>query len=497
MAINYDILVYIMTFLRIVKRGSLFALMKTCRILYTAGAPYLLAGQVNFDGKPDQMESFNCFMHQNLALRGSFIRRIHLNVPDLWEDNIYEDSYDYQTDILQRSSEVLKHCSRLQHLEILGSEDWLSMGRRLGPALASLVDVEYVMFGGKGDRTDGLLRITNWPLKAMCISFAYDDASDGDYKGDPRTLLRHVYDLKEVHVEWLDFGPEGEGETFPHLETFSVEFWGDIGMRPLLESFPKLRNLRIYAAVSELQAMDEIRLVAIRHRNIQAQVSHRWSHLDYVEGELVAVYLLAPQCHIAHLNIPLPSDDDAQRYWFAVIGDARPIRLTFYVSFKNYQPIILQKLTPPSFPIPTTHLDLTLSMSFSPASMEDVETNILDFLGSLSLTFLQVTLEWTPTPDSMRYFPRDIAEDRFAEYFDKLEPAAFASRLVRYTRTLQYIILGLPRCKDLLYWRVEQGGSGPTLVPMSKAEGQLMRERQMPKQKSELDRFDIFDVQPN
>lgn len=126
-------------------------------------------------------------------------------------------------------------------------------------------------------------------------------------------------------------------------------------------------------------------------------------------------------------------------------------------------------------------------------------------LEDAQLSVFRLRFDWDPNDRAYPILPGVSrkwaieAMQRTRKYFKKLNPHALASRIMKhernYPKKLRYIALDLPYHDDTSCWKVIQDENGLHEVrPMSKQEGEVMLEKELPEFKSKLDISDRWRV---
>lgn len=97
-------------------------------------------------------------------------------------------------------------------------------------------------------------------------------------------------------------------------------------MGPLLDAFPNIRHLHLQYN-EDYDFLSAERMETIRQTSFDAQIMHssRWPSLAFYSGDVPSLYMLALQCHIAHVDILL---NEKLEYFHVALQAAMPERLT-------------------------------------------------------------------------------------------------------------------------------------------------------------------------
>ncbi|KAK7682646.1 hypothetical protein QCA50_014446 [Cerrena zonata] len=461
-SLNYDILINIMSFLTAIRRGLLFAMMKTCRTLYNAGTLYMLEDGVRLSGHISNMYSFNNFMLQNRAVRCSLVRRLSLNSSSGWTDwcpDTPEERSQFEGKVLQDFCQIIQGCRNLRHLELAFFEGWLSPPKCVAmvwPTFSSIRTLEYV-FVQRHDPIEQLLPMWADSLKWLCISTLSNSVmvEPVDAAEDPRLPIRSLHNLKALSLEFPGFSSEHRALRCPQLEALSIDKWNLIEIEHLIGSFPNIRNLHFRDPNLDswgLGSLDATRAHNIDWQSVQNQ---RWPNLSYFYGSARALYTLAPQCKITHVNIALP--DNNYHHLNPILQDTMPSQLTLFIHLDSDLTVI------PTFPeaidLPLTHLDLIIEVR-APYSLEELHQfllPLLDHIGSRLTTF-RLTLQ----------FKQQLILWYFWDIMEGTSSTPFAENIVRNMMALDILILDIPfqKPEKVSYWKVERVPSEASATPI-------------------------------
>ena len=349
------------------QRGrDLSAFMRTCWDFYNASISHTLSGTVVIKSWPKHMASFTKFIKNDITQRSMLLRNLEIEPPWGWSHWDSEGSdREQEPRILQEFTTVLQQASRLCCIQLMGSEGWLELCPGLGSIIPSLPSLNALYVSGSNERTAALLNSCKDSIRVLGISFAVGDTFRKYDRADPRLMLGIVPSVEEFAVKRLTLrqGEEEEDNIVAiNIRTLRIEEWdgcGFVDMRPLIRTFPNIRNLLLYPGTLLDYPAELSRRRAV---NITAQAGKKWQNLDYCEGELAALYALAPRCRIAHLNIDLNSY--VYDYLPDVMQDARPSRIHHRFSLGFESSIDdLSNIAPPLTDCTTvTHLELTFEV---------------------------------------------------------------------------------------------------------------------------------------
>ncbi|KAK7676006.1 hypothetical protein QCA50_021041 [Cerrena zonata] len=465
-------------------------MMRTCRTLYNAGAPIILA-EVKLRGNPRHIKSFNSFMLRNLLFRCSFLRELTLRSPKNWSQDVSSERFKSESRILEDFAEIIKGCQNLRHLVLMSSEEWITMHCSIGCAFASLYDLPSVLVDGGGEYTTEVLRLWEHGLKSLCISFDGLETNDRNTQGDPRPLIHNLRNLKELHVKFLDFQPEHDTMEH-HLETLSIELWFPAEIDPLVRSFPQLRNLHFRPLADYNAQEDDVTIAATRENNLILQGDLHWKILSYYAGDVIGLYMLAPQCPISHLDIYL---DECPQHFHEIFRDAMPSRLTLRIEDTITPSMLTTSMpSPMELPIPLTHAQLYVETLYhhGTISLEDSLRSLFTFIGNIGSKLTALMVEWS----DLRSGPDDTDTlVRFWGNFRNMSPTSLAYDVVRNTKILKYLILHIPFQERALYWKVERAHPDATVIltPLITTEEIDIAKGEFSEVTCGLDRFNRFD----
>ena len=247
--LNYDILIYIMDFLRQPSlnddtHGSLFSMMRTCRTLYDAGTPIILHSDIQLNGEASQIEAFNAFMLRDCSHRCSFVRVLMLFEPRNLHTNVLQNNTDRsQGDTLREFAHVIQNCHNLKHIILYEPDLWFLAEPRLALAFASLRKVETaaVMKVPHAFAIGGLLQWSN--LKSIELGFGGREDDTQRSFGDPRVHLEGLADVDTLCVQNMELYPDYDDRCFPKIQSIDIDNWRGLETDVLARSFPNLRYL--------------------------------------------------------------------------------------------------------------------------------------------------------------------------------------------------------------------------------------------------------------
>lgn len=422
-----------MRFLRWKK--DLLAMMQTCQSLYRAGVPQLLRMvevyllERTTKGPPNLMISFCLFITPDLHLRGSLVHQLKL--PEPWDPERYAD-------IIKTFASVVRHLSNLKLFEIDGCESWLHLDDSLLPALSSLQSLKEVRITSRAKQYPNSYNMVQFlqenysPVEFLNVSISYD----GD-RHNPFQLFRNFSSTLQI----LDFNTATFSVidvVYPRLKTFLLHLLtiDEIVIEPFLVSLPNLTSLSLGSILGSANGQD---INELRRDNIHAQRARKWSQLDIICGEVMALYVLGLQCHVHHLmERGSPLRESSLWMWETVVEDTQPKAITLRVGFCNFDVDDVPLVVPPRARANVTHLQLNLDFNYAEVDIDEAMESTFVLLRSLPLVFLRLGLEWTD-------FDRqdEVDTDPVPIYINKIDanPEAFVHRIADCVSSLKTFLL--------------------------------------------------------
>ncbi|KAI0070442.1 hypothetical protein K474DRAFT_1670071 [Panus rudis PR-1116 ss-1] len=454
--LNMDVLVDIMRFTapKHSAKTTFLNMMKTCRTLYSAGLPFLLAHvDILLPDRStlDNLASFCGFVELDKSHRCQFIQSILISLRGINEGPRTQLS-QAQIKTLERFSAILGCCHNLRSLTLPDSEAWLYYGSRCIPeALSTLaclrkLQLVFTFDASHFENTARLLSMLRVPLRKVAL-FRQGESGQ-DVIGDPLAmLLNHRTTLECVH-----FGPcklEPTTLLYPKLRTLALgcaridQHHNDIVMSQIMRSLPNLERLALGKYPSPVSPAARERF---RQNNGRIQRERcMWPRLDILSGHVAILYGWGITCPVRCLQITdyihQPGD-----FYTTVLTDCTPSALCIQIKLGRWGLTVhdLRTLIPAECAQSVTQLSVRFTF---PDDAFDEPDNLLEniyvLLDGLPLTFLNLHLcsweEVRPSRDAGLIMPS--YDWPALVYIQGLNPDILAFRIAECVPSLQYLTL--------------------------------------------------------
>lgn len=315
--LNYDVLLHVLHVQASDKKSDIVPMMQTCKVLQRAGAPLLFRGGVVICQAKALMSFYRFMLSDKTRFR--YLRRLRLGVPELPSDQRIDSAL----------SRVFRRAHELEELHIDHS-DFLDNHPATSMAISELTELKTVslMFGDcrAHDKLRDMLINFQSNVHTLSVSFWHDSRFDDP--GDPITLLEGVAPHLEALLVNHAYFDADNGPQYPRLKLLSCEESCYMySCRPLILAYPNL----VWLEVPEWKETAD-RMVEHRRRvSIVSQQELRWHELGYLEGSLISLYGLAPQCPVTLLRLDVGEEEREASMLPIVLGDSQPVHLVMHV----------------------------------------------------------------------------------------------------------------------------------------------------------------------
>ncbi|KAJ3551419.1 hypothetical protein NM688_g4715 [Phlebia brevispora] len=450
--LNYDVLVSLLSHLDSFQ--DLLSFMSTCRLLRTAGIPYIFETRMEICSDK-KLASLCRFLLADNPRRLGFLKQLAVLT--------YPDSQETVELYLQ----VLKLAERLEEIEV-----WCglpSLDSRIYTTLSNLTTIKTLTIRNLLFREAALLRRMRSPVEKVDISFQYYDQPV-----DPVWLLHKFAPTLETLRVVLGIQQRDTPTTvYPRLHSLVAESCIFEKIGPLIDAFPNLCDLTIFSYRDE-ESIDEVAID--RRANQEAQRSRCWSAMERVLGDVLMLYRLGLNCSVRRLEIPWLESTGADRWtpsfhdmFSAVLSDTRPSTLTLIL-----RPAVFDISQFPAF------------MKAAPESLEKLivttyitgDINAESVIVKYYIDCAHVAAYHTPCPSRQWYDSRRGSAPRDPHptelYLKQASAHQLAQRLLQTSPSLRYFFLELAG-QEMSYWQLDGiSAQGAPVALSAHAAGQVM-----------------------
>ncbi|CAL1709485.1 unnamed protein product [Somion occarium] len=452
MVLNWDVLFLIMEF---VDRCSLLPYVQTCHTLYKAGVPHLL--RVNtpiYFGKHLNVKSFCHFILGEFPSRLRYLREVEFP----------KKFWLRKKDTISQLAEVLRNAPFLEKVTISAAERFFEIGPELGAALREATSIRELSLDGVGDQALSVLTRMRSPLNS--VELCADAVPVADCLDPNKVLASFSSSLRQLKVRWVQF--ENTSIQYPHVHTLSIEDDNFVPMDMLIHVFPNLQSLSITTNTGV--ELDEEEALHIHNENMRAQARLSWPSLNYLEGDVMLLYCLAPTCKVRCLSV-WPSSSDVARL-VQVCKSTRPESIKIYFHMDK---LSVEELRMILRSTDVKHLSATID-AYDVNGLKDIRAYIhqlRDLFQTLTITTLYFRFIWHPTPTEWfrtEHFETENDDESslvaplrtpnpVQQYLHSLNVKTCMRKTADYIKTLRYAFFDMPG-KPMSYWeifRTEEG----------------------------------------
>lgn len=274
MRLDWDALVAVMRCLR--KKHEISSVMKTCKTLYAAGLPLLIAEHTENYSIESAMSYLN-FLRADKHTRGPLLRTLELDVPGLF----FEDVIPF----LAAMEEALQATTQPRDLELYVIQDQVASSYLTATGhCSSLAHLE--LHNITCSQAADLLSRMFAPLKSVKLHFSPQyEIQSFRITEHLRKFIGSLQDLRLLLIEWIiDDSVAVQWTSMTSIETSYLPRRGSMSA-----AFPNLRNIVV-------------------HRTAHGEDAHgptasNWIHLDYVAMPYPAFRHLLPSCTTRQLRV--------------------------------------------------------------------------------------------------------------------------------------------------------------------------------------------------
>lgn len=345
MALNFDVLVVVMACSS--GRSDIVHMMCTCRTLYQAGIPYLLAGKIHLLSRRKFL-SFCCFMLCDPTY-GRFRYLRNLKVGNLGR-NIYGVAG-------AAAAALFQNAKYLESLE-LSNVDFFTYDKRIPQAISSYTSLRNMTLGTVSDNTSMMFLEMCSPLKKITVDFGR--IHDWGYSPvDPLPLFKSFKDsLEEMRVSCVLFS-NTPATIYSNVTDLYVEECWFVDITSVSLPFPNLRNLGLWMN-DENWRLDDID--RYREDNMQSRERQQWKFLHSLRGSVRTLYMFALCGKVGHLDLQCTSlhaaDSDKL---YVILLDIYPFSLSIGFKVPGFDPSTLGHFL---MPANETLTELLVSIEF-------------------------------------------------------------------------------------------------------------------------------------
>ena len=358
-SLNHDVIGMVLYCLP--QRKDVLSFMSTCHYWYSAGIPALLSHPVQLDSESSDITSFCDFVCFDLDRRAKSLRDICVAATLRYPGSIV------QTD-LTKLLLILRHATNLQKFGMI------SINNPSEAIISVLINHDNLtdLYLGLPDGAT-ITALGKWraPLKKVRLYLprpstdGFDQAGAGLYM-DPTWILDSFnYTLREMVVGGAQ--TFSAGSIFPAMQELVLEnATQTMPIDQIMEAFPNLKRLTI--SLKSGYQLSERGMESRRQRNYAWNAKSVWKSLDYLQGDLPCLYVLALPCRVHSLDVTIPPLEELEEPGFynpypmltTLVDTLRPsqwrLRLTFIADPEGNVPLPACLTVAPTC---ITHLDLT------------------------------------------------------------------------------------------------------------------------------------------
>ncbi|PSR97464.1 hypothetical protein PHLCEN_2v4312 [Hermanssonia centrifuga] len=421
MVLNFDVLAEVMSF---IKGSDLLSPMQTCRSLYHAGVPHLLAHNINLRTRA-KLLSFCRFILTDPS-RFQFLRHLDISVHGRFKT-------DRKAFLLLV---LFTYAHQLQRLRIFDCEI-LDSHCQIPFAIAALTSLKSLTLHLPNDSAYQMLKCMRSNIVKISICFYRDDVAPQN----PVPLLSYLcHSLQELRVTYVHF--EGAVEQcYPSLRTLVVDDCQFANVEPLAKSFPNVFDLSVWMGQEdddlEVNEIEECRSI-----NQTAQDTIGWDGLDQLRGDILSLYMLGLRCQVYHLDVQstfLTSSRSSQLR--AILSDSRPSTFSVRIKAKRFE---MSFLPPILEPVRETLTHLIVYMDLSDSAGEP-DGMLATSLQSFDISFLALNVCWYSTGQLPQH-PTEV-------YLEHMEFEKMARAAKRCVSSLRYFFIDSGR-RPMSFWDV-------------------------------------------
>ncbi|EIW53775.1 uncharacterized protein TRAVEDRAFT_74911 [Trametes versicolor FP-101664 SS1] len=310
-------------------------LMRTSRILYDRGPPFVLARDTPRLTKESHLLSFLAFLRREPARRCPLVHRLELSLGD----RVFKPS-------LLQLIDTLPLINDLQYLSIDEAESFLGfpgLNNDLVAAFATLTSLHELRMTGASHAAIGLLHgIRSEPIR-LHLNFARGRtrgrvnstfSTDIPERNWPHfhpvlLLARWASSLEELHTDYWYTHPRTPPLTdvvYPQMRALTLAHTTPPLILPFIRAYP---NLESFSIRTSWQASTDLwPPIAYREENAEAQQNAglAWARLRAFEGGLMDLFMLGLACRVERVVLHT-MDADRMHMLPAGLADVRPRRL--------------------------------------------------------------------------------------------------------------------------------------------------------------------------
>ncbi|KAL1951655.1 hypothetical protein VTO73DRAFT_804 [Trametes versicolor] len=400
-ALSADVLLVVASF---ASRGTLSAMMKTCRLLYHEGAKILVRRRVEIDDIQD-LSSFLAFLHAENGSRCGFLRELVLDIdlPRPTTPNLMSPAL---------SNLLADHSFRsLTSLRLGSAERMLRSHPQLAGGFASLKALTSLDIGPVGLKTLAVLAALESELRVLVLKYApgLDQRPSAAECCHPVVVLQRFRNS----LETLDVqGYEAEldrarfPEPYPRMQELILDSPDCPLLAPYIHAFPDMRNLSITTVFADNLTLDNLDaeedlIEAFRRANRGDQAIYgSWTKLETVNGTAPDLYVAGLRCAIKDLYLNVCMWDPFKMV-LGTLQDASVSRLHLFVHAvealgNDGLPMVFRRLVDSSLEALFLHIrlcaeeewDEDLRTVVNPTALE----RLLQSLGSLPIQKFHLVL---------------------------------------------------------------------------------------------------------
>ncbi|RPD54123.1 hypothetical protein L226DRAFT_617233 [Lentinus tigrinus ALCF2SS1-7] len=322
-----DILLAVML---VSRRHEVSAMMKTCRLLYEAGVPYLLKETVDLKHE-DDIVSFVTFMAAEQSSRLRYDIGLRLSLAESLSPGVAE----LLTHFLKNGGDAMRF--RTLHLD--HPEKLLSSSPGLADAFSTISYIDRLHVYEAGPLATSTLQNLRAEVHHVSVRLdGFGSVTHGTPTGTETDLTILLHSLRgsllSFHGEGFDSRLTHE-TIFPNVASLSLTGHVPIYVPDYARAFPNVTNLATGTLQMDLISLNEApRISAWRLENRSAQLSHgtgSWPALKQCRGTVADLWALGLRCEVEKLTATVDMDSAWELGMLGeVLRDLRPKYLEMF-----------------------------------------------------------------------------------------------------------------------------------------------------------------------